>query len=172
MTGGSLKNSGERLFYATNSKASIYLSNVSTDESQKILLLSEAGKYGEKNKNGGQAFLSAGSSKLFGEIKCDMFSTVSIELKNGSVFKGAVNSVCSAKEANLEIDAGSTWELTADSYLTVFKDYLLQLSNIKDNGFSIYYDKNNRENDWLEGKTIPLPGGGKITPDLSRGQNT
>ncbi|MBZ4671316.1 MAG: hypothetical protein JG769_1620 [Oscillospiraceae bacterium] len=172
MNSGSLKNSGERLFYVTNSKASIYLNNVSTDESQKVLLLSESGKYGEKNKNGGQAVFSAGGCRLFGEIKCDMFSTVDIELKNGSVFKGAVNSVCSAKEARLEIDAGSTWELTADSYLTVFRDYLSQLTNIKDNGFSIYYDKNNKENDWLEGKTIPLPGGGKITPDLSRGQST
>jgi len=38
------------------------------------------------------------------------------------------------------------------------------LSNIKDNGNTIYYDSNSSTNSWLEGKTYTLTDGGQLTP--------
>jgi hypothetical protein len=38
------------------------------------------------------------------------------------------------------------------------------LSNIVDNGNTIYYDNTKAKNSWLEGKTILLNGGGKLVP--------
>jgi len=41
---------------------------------------------------------------------------------------------------------------------------LSQIGSIADNGFSIYYDPASSDNDYLDAKTFPMPGGGKIAP--------
>lgn len=51
-----------------------------------------------------------------------------------------------------------------NSYLTVLKDEDTSLANIEDNGYTIYYSSTNSENSWLNGTTITLKDGGKLTP--------
>ena len=50
------------------------------------------------------------------------------------------------------------------SYLTTLTDEDTDLSNIKDNGNTIYYDSSNSTNSWLNGKTITLSDGGTLKP--------
>lgn len=40
-------------------------------------------------------------------------------------------------------------------------------SNLYSEGYTIYYDADNEENAWLEGETIELDGGGRLTPEES-----
>jgi hypothetical protein len=45
-----------------------------------------------------------------------------------------------------------------------FSDLDTDLSNIKDNGNTIYYDSSNSANSWLGEKTITLSGSGTLKP--------
>lgn len=66
---------------------------------------------------------------------------------------------------NLDIDQEGTLILDNDLYLDGFKDGSnLDFDNILDNGFNIYYNENNPENDWLLAKTYDLLLGGKLIP--------
>ena len=67
----------------------------------------------------------------------------------------------------LDIDSSSTWNVTGTSYLTTLTDDDSILSNINDNGYTIYYDSSNSANSWLDGKTYDLNSGGKLTPIAS-----
>lgn len=66
---------------------------------------------------------------------------------------------------NLDIDQEGTLILDNDLYLDGFKDGSnLDFNNIVDNGFNIYYNENNPENEWLFAKTYDLLLGGKLIP--------
>lgn len=65
---------------------------------------------------------------------------------------------------SLTLDKSSVWNVTADSYVTSLTDSDSTFSNIKSNGNTIYYDATNAANSALNGKTIYLSDGGKITP--------
>lgn len=66
---------------------------------------------------------------------------------------------------NLDIDQNGTLILDNDLYLDGFKDGAnLDFDNILDNGFNIYYNENNSENEWLLAKTYDLLLGGRLIP--------
>jgi len=66
------------------------------------------------------------------------------------------------------MDVTSTWNVSADSYLTSFAETndesSLTFNNIIDNGHNIYYDGTLSANNWLKGGTYTLSGGGKLMP--------
>jgi hypothetical protein len=80
----------------------------------------------------------------------------------GGTFTGTINHDNQANTANISLVKGAKWQLTADAYVTTISDEQTDFSNIASNKHNIYYDK--KSNPSLNGQTISLPGGGKLTP--------
>lgn len=111
--------------------------------------------------------LIASNETLVGDIICDKSSSVYIELKDNSTLKGAINKDDTASSVTVSLDASSVLTITSNAYITNLTDDDETLSNIHDDGHTIYYDPSSVLNDWLGGKTYLLPNGGKLTPRSS-----
>ena len=103
-------------------------------------------------------------SNVEGSIIADDSSSLNILIKDGSTFKGYINRDNKAKTVTVQIEENSIWEVTSDSYVRgiILKDR--DLSGIKSNGFTIFYDTKCVTNSWMEKSTINLPDGGKLVP--------
>lgn len=164
MTGGSLKAAVGPLFYVTNTDSIITLKNASLTATSGTLLTASADSWGTSGSNGGNVTFTADSETLNGNITCDSISTIAATLKNTTTLKGAINTDNTGKSVTLSLDSTSTWNVTGTSYVTSLTDSDSQLTNIKDNGNTIYYDSSVSANSWLDGKTYTLADGGKLTP--------
>ncbi|WP_342564437.1 stalk domain-containing protein [Paenibacillus sp. FSL R7-0345] len=164
MTGGSLTAYAGPLFYATNTDAVINLKNTGLSSNSGILLAAGADQWGTKGSNGAAVTLNADAQPLTGDVTADSISSVALVLSNGSSLTGALDTANTAKSVSFTLDATSVWNVTADSYLSVLTDGDTTLSNIKDNGHTIYYDAAASTNSWLAGATITLSDGGRLTP--------
>jgi hypothetical protein len=169
MTGGSFSSVEGPLFYVTNSTGVIKITGVTTNIKSGVLINAGADQWGTTGSNGGTVIFTADGENLTGNITCDSYSSVTATFQNSSTLKGYINS------AALTLDASSTWNVTADSYLTSFTETggttSSALTNITDNGFTIYYNKSLSANSWLGGSTYTLSGGGKLTPTTTTGVN-
>jgi hypothetical protein len=165
MTGGTLTSVEGALFFITNTDSEINLKGATLKNSSEILLNAAAtSRWGNQGLNGGNVTLNADSQTFEGEITCDNISTVTLNLKNNSSLTSTINTSKTAKSVTVALDKTSTWTVTGTSYITVLTDEDTDLSNIKDNGNTIYYDASNTANSWLGGKTITLNGGGALKP--------
>ena len=170
MTGGSLGYSSQTgpLFYVTNSTAVITLKGVEVTAGSGLLLKAAASNWGNQGSNGGTAVVTADGQKLTGDLSADSISGVTLSLQNGSSLKGSINTDKTAKEARVTLDASSTWDLTADSYLTSLTlaggISGTAVTNITGNGHTIYYDATDSANSVLGGRTYSLSGGGTLKP--------
>lgn len=164
MTGGSLTSAAGALFYVTNTQAVVELNGAKINNSTGVLIKAASDKWGTSGSNGGTLTFTASNETLTGSIIADKISSVTATLQKGTTYEGAVNTDNKLANVSLTLDTTSTWNVTADSYLKVLKDSDTKLSNIKSNGHTIYYDSSNSANSWLNGKTISLSGGGKLTP--------
>jgi hypothetical protein len=167
MSGGSLTCTGSGpLFYITNNTGNIMLSQVEVNVESGVLVNASAGEWGSSGSNGGTAILIADAQNLTGDIVADSSSTVSITLKNGSSLSGAISPDNSARVINLNLDASSSWTVTANSYLSNLSDTEgvsgSDITNIIGNGYTVYYNKN--ANTELRGKIYNLSGGGYLKP--------
>ena len=82
--------------------------------------------------------MNASGQVINGDILVDDISTLNLYLKDKSAFTGAVNSDGQSGDVYVEIEDGSTWTLTADSYIsgiTVSKGSAIDL-----NGHKLYVD--------------------------------
>lgn len=154
------------LFNITNIEANINISNTDISYGSNILFkITGNDKYGEQKENGGSVIFTATDLKLKGNIIVDEISSIDINLNN-TYYKGQVNGDNASKDVDIILDKTTEWELTGNSYiktLTIQNGKISRIkSQIKSNGYNIYY--NAYQNDWLEGKTIKLPGGGKLIP--------
>jgi len=165
MTGGTLISAEGSMFFITNTDSEINLKGATLKNSTGVLLNAAATtRWGNQGSNGGNVTLNADSQTLEGNITCDNISTVALNLTNKSSLTSTINSDKTAKSVTLSLDKDSTWTVTGTSYLTALADEDTDLSNIKDNGNTIYYDSSNNANSWLNGKTITLSGGGILKP--------
>jgi len=165
MTGGSIKAAIGPMFYSTNTRAVINLKGVDLSATSGILLTADgAGQWGTTGSNGSEVKLTADGQTLTGTITCDAISTIDATLKNSSSISSTINADSKGKSVALTLDSSSKWNVTGTSYLTVLSDSDATLSNIVDNGNTIYYDSSNVGNSWLSGKTMTLSGGGKLVP--------
>ncbi|MBI5294791.1 MAG: hypothetical protein HY869_04900 [Chloroflexi bacterium] len=168
MTGGSLAYTDPNgpLFYITNSTGNITLKGVTITAASGTLLQAAANeRWGASGANGGTAVLSADAQTLNGNLEADSLSTISATLQNGSTLTGAVNAENSAKSVTLTLDASSTWNVTADSYVTSLSGTGISgttVTNIVGNGFTVYYDA--AACPGLNGQTYTLSGGGYLKP--------
>jgi len=153
------------MFFATNTDAVINLSNTVLNFGSGVLLSATGndGEWGTAGSNGATVVFNAADETLEGKITADAISEVTLNLVN-STLKSEVNTDNTAKSITVNLDADSTWTVTGDSYVTILTDETTDCSNIKSNGFTIYYDSSNSANSWLDGKTITLNGGGSLKP--------
>lgn len=164
MNGGTLTAKAGPIFYSTNTEAVVNLKGAKLKGNTGVLLNAAADKWGTTGSNGAHVTLNADNQTLPGSMTADKVSSITANLKNKTTLKGAINSENTAKSVALNLDKTSKWIVTSDSYLTTLTDSGTELSNIVDNGHTIYYDAGENANNWLSGETITLSGGGKLTP--------
>ncbi|MDV3428044.1 MAG: hypothetical protein LIR50_13680 [Bacillota bacterium] len=163
ITGGLLTAKAGATFFITNTDAVITLNNTKLTGTATLIKAAATTRWGQTGSNGGNVTLTANSQTLSGNVAVDKISTAAIVL-NKSLYTGTINKENTAKSVSLKLSKDSTWNVTGTSYLTSVTDADTSLSNIKDNGNTIYYDSTNSTNSWLNGKTVSLSGGGKLTP--------
>lgn len=162
---GSVDNGTGALFTVSNTDAEIFMQGVDISTGSSSLVNAVANdKWGKNGENGGNVHITANFQKLKGNVYADNFSTVTLELSGLSVFSGSINSQRTAKEANIILDASSVWNVTGNSFVSALTPGLADYSCIKDNGYTVYYDKSNPVNVYLNGETITLQDGGILTP--------
>lgn len=132
MTGGSMKSNSGAMFYCTNTASVINLENAELILSEDgTLLIVSAGRWGKDGKNGGDCTLNAKDQTLSGSILVDAISSLTLNLNNSS-YTGAITG---EGKIAVTMDAGSTWTLTGDSYVTSLDG---DLSGLNLNGFTLY----------------------------------
>ena len=137
-TGGSITAQAGDMFYVTNTSCTIALERVALNLANDTLLTvagnSSSRGWGTQGQNGGQATLNATSQQLSGKITVDAISTLAMNLSGNSRFEGCINPDGQGGTVNVTIDAGSTWVLTADSYVTSLEN----AGSIDYNGYTLY----------------------------------
>ena len=132
MTGGVLTSNKGHVFHVTNTNAVINLNNVSivnNDADGILLSVCDDGWSGASNV----ATLNASGQVLSGTILVGSNSSLTLNLKNNSSFTGTFSGVItnaagssvstSIGTVNLTIEEGSTFTLTADTYVTSLTNY-------------------------------------------------
>lgn len=157
-------NADGAMFYVTNTKAETILENTNLNFNGGVLIDVTSDRWGNSGANGGDYTFTGIHQKLAGDIRANELSTIIINLQQTSSLTGAINKAHQAKAVTLKLDSTSNWNVNDDSYVTILTDEDHTLSNIKTNGHTIYYDANELQNSWLDGKTVSCSGGGKIMP--------
>ena len=119
MTDGSLTNANGDIFFVNNTVATITLENVSiiNQDSSGVFLRAEAAGWGTEGSNGGKVNLYLVDQSVAGDIVVDEVSALNMYISSGSSYEGAINAD-NEGEVYIEIESGSTWTLTGDSYIT------------------------------------------------------
>ena len=165
MNGGTLSNKNGDVFFVNNTATDINLSNASiTNNGDGIFLRAAAAGWGSEGSNGGQVTLNAANQIINGDMIVDSVSNLNLYLKSGSAFTGAINSDGQAGEVYVEIEDGSTWTLTGDSYVT---SLTCGTGAIKLNGHKLYVNgKEYTEGTASTGTAIEVKStGGSGAPD-------
>ncbi|MBO4812744.1 hypothetical protein J5491_01195 [Candidatus Saccharibacteria bacterium] len=126
-------------FYVTNTTAEINLENneIINNDSTGNFLRIQKDSWGNSGSNGGTVTLNMTNQASTGNIVVDSISTLTMNLANGSAFKGAINSE-NAGEVELTLDQSSTLTLTGDTYVKSLTNEDKENSNINLNGYKLY----------------------------------
>ena len=146
MRGGSLTCKSGHVFHVTNTNAVLTLEGVEirSEAPEKILLsVCDDGWSGASNA----ATVKAVGQTLEGAIKVGDNSALTLELTKSSHFEGSIDgSITNARgetvsadcgSVSLTLEAGSTWSLTGDSWLTEFRG---DPASIVSNGYTVFVD--------------------------------
>ena len=136
MTDGSITNSNGDIFCVTNTSTAITLSGVkiTNNDSSGNFLRAEAQEWGESN-NGGTVTLNASGQDIEGDMIVDNLSSLTLNMTDNSTFSGAINPTgATGGTVTVNIESGSTWTLTGDSYVTS----LTNNGTITRNGNTLY----------------------------------
>ena len=110
------------MFYVTNTKGIVTITNTTLNYGSGVLIkVSNQNQWGTIGSNGGDLTFNAINESLNGNIIVGDYSSLSLDLKN-STYKGAITTSSNAT-SSVTIEAGSTWTLTGDSYLTSLTNY-------------------------------------------------
>ncbi len=160
--------SGGPMIYVTNTAAKASFTDTSLHFRSGILAQvsgNNTNNWGKEGENGGDFTLEGIAQAFAGDITCDEISAVTLTLQNESSWDGAMDTAGTGSHTAVSLDATSTWNVTADSHVSVLENALSDNSNITSNGYTIYYDADQEANAWLGGETIQLADGGQITPE-------
>lgn len=135
MTGGSLTNKNDDVFFVNNTVSEITLDGVNiTNNGDGVFLRAAAAGWGNEGSNGGQVTLKASNQTIKGDMVVDEVSNLNLYLSK-STFNGAINADGQAGEVYVELIDGAKWTLTADSYIT---SLTCDTDSIDLNGHTLY----------------------------------
>ena len=136
MNGGTLINMNGDIFFVNNTQAEINMSDVRiTNISGGVFLRAAAAGWGKSGSNGGHVTLNASKQTIGGDILVDEISSLNLYLKDNSSFSGAINPDGEEGEVYVELQEGSHWKLTEDSYIT---SLTCSADSIDLNGYDLY----------------------------------
>ena len=137
--GGSITAKTGDMFYITNTDCEIILKDVAFTLANDVFLRVEGNSssrgWGTEGTNGGDVTLTADSQEFTGNILVDEISSLTLTMKNGTSYEGAINPDGDGGTVDVTLDDNSTWTLTGDSYITSFDG---DTSNITANGYHLY----------------------------------
>ena len=146
MTGGELVSKNGDMFFITNTKCVMTLSDVdiTNKETDGYLMLvsgnSASRGWGKAGANGAQAVFKASEQILKGDIAVDTISTLDMTLSEESKFTGTINIIENQEDgaqvennAVVTIEKGCTWNLTGNCSIT----RLTNNGTINYNGYAI-----------------------------------
>ena len=136
MTGGSLTNKNGDVFFVNNTATTITLDNVKivNEDADGVFLRAEAAGWGSEGSNGGKVNLYLKNQTLDGDITVDKVSALNLYISSSTTYSGAVNNA-NAGEVYVEIEKGSKWILTGDSYVS---SLTCDEDGIDLNGYTLY----------------------------------
>ncbi|MBR5931041.1 MAG: hypothetical protein IKZ95_03345, partial [Lachnospiraceae bacterium] len=136
MTGGSLTNANGDVFFVNNTVTTITLEDVEivNQDADGVFLRAAAAGWGSAGSNGGKVNLYLKDQTLDGEIIVDSVSALNMYLASDTTYTGAVNTAAEG-DIYAEIESGSKWVLTADSYITALT---CDADGIDLNGHTLY----------------------------------
>lgn len=139
MNDGSLTNKNGDIFFVNNTVATITLNDVTinNEDSEGVLLRAAAAGWGNEGSNGGHVTMNMENQEADGDILVDEVSTLNLYLKSGSTYEGSINEDNEDGEIYVEIEEGSVWKLTGDSYIT---SLTCSADAIDLNGHKLYVD--------------------------------
>lgn len=134
MNNSSLLNKQGDIFFVNNTVATINLNNVDIANEDKtgLFLRAQAAGWGNSGSNGGHVTLNAYNQTINQDILVDEVSTLNMYLKDNSVFNGSIEN---SGEVYVEIESGSKWVLTSDTYIT---SLTCEEDEIDLNGYKLY----------------------------------
>ena len=126
-------------FYVSNTSAVINLTNnkIINNDSNGYFLRAQADSWGKEGSNGGKVTLNLTNQKVVGNIGIDSISTLTMNLTNGSTFKGTINN-SNEGEVSITLDKTSSITLTGDTYIKSLTNADSTNSNINLNGYKLY----------------------------------
>jgi len=143
MKNGSIESDNGHIFHVTNTSAIINLEGVTiqnSDDEGVLLSVCDDGWSGASNV----ATLNATNQDMEGKILVGSNSTLTLNLTNSEFVGCTSGEITNASGStvsteigtvNVTLDSGSTWELTADSYVTSFTG---DASCVVSNGYKLY----------------------------------
>ncbi len=137
MNGGSMTAETGTMFHVTNATTTINLSGVDftyAKDSDSFLILS-ADAWGTVGKNGGNATVNLDSQTIQGAITVDSVSSLTLNVGDSSNYTGAINATGTSGSVSVNLESGSTWTLTGDSYVSSLSG---DTSGIDLNGYTLY----------------------------------
>ena len=137
MNGGTLTNLNGDVFFVNNTTATIDLTGAAivNEDEEGVFLRAAAAGWGSEGSNGGHVTMTASQQTIDGDMIVDEVSSLNLYLKESSSFSGAINSDGQAGDVYVEIEDGSTWTLTGDSYIT---SLTCSAGSINLNGHKLY----------------------------------
>ena len=119
MNGGKLTNANGDIFFVNNTATTIDLTDAEIiNNGDGVFLRAAAAGWGSEGSNGGHVNMTAADQEINGDMVVDEVSELNLYLKDSSAFTGAINSDGAAGSIYVEIEEGSKWVLTGDSYIT------------------------------------------------------
>ena len=129
-------NKGDTI-YVTNTTAYIKLKNNKIINNDGDFLRIEAAAWGKAGQNGGDVTLDLENQYIEGNIIVDGYSTLTMNLTSGSIFKGIIDDNFEAKNISLKLSKDSKLVLTGDCHVSSLEDEDSTYSNIDFNGYSL-----------------------------------
>lgn len=159
-----LDNSKGALLYARESDVTINFKGKNTIKVSKLVYSPFLLK--KDQQKGNKIVINTEKNQNFDNvsIEIDGKTSLALNLASGCNYSGYINTGGTSKDVDLNIDADATLTILGDMYIDSFYDGDVDLYNINDNGFTIYYNVGNPENDYLGGREYDLVYGGRLVP--------
>ena len=137
MNGGTLTNLNGDIFFVNNTTATIDLTGAAivNEDEDGVFLRAAAAGWGSEGSNGGHVTMTAAQQTIDGDMIVDEVSSLNLYLTESSSYTGAINTDGAAGDVYVEIEDGSTWTLTGDSYIT---SLTCGAGSINLNGYKLY----------------------------------